>query len=57
MSDYKYEITVKADGYWVGYRDKNGEWQNLDAEPYESFVDAVKYRDYLEEKDRGRVAS
>ena len=53
MNEYKYEIKVKADGYWVGYRDKNGEWQDADNEPYDSFIDAVKYRDFIEE--RGRV--
>ena len=48
MCEYKYEITVRADGYWVGYRDKYGEWHNADSEPHISFIDAVRYRDYIE---------
>ena len=56
MNEYKYEIKVKADGYWVGYRDKNGEWQDADNEPYDSFIDAVKYRDFIEERERQPVS-
>jgi hypothetical protein len=56
MNEYKYEIKVKSDGYWVGYRDKNGEWQNADNEPYDSFIDAVKYRDFIEERKGGPVS-
>jgi hypothetical protein len=57
MSEYKYEIKVKADGYWVGYRDKNGEWRDADSEPYDSFIDAVKYRDFIEERERGPIST
>ncbi len=57
MSEYKYEIKVKADGYWVGYRDMNGEWQDADSEPYDSFIDAVKYRDFIEERERGPIST
>ena len=57
MNEYKYEIKVKADGYWVGYRDKNGEWQDADNEPYDSFIDAVKYRDFIEERERQPVST
>jgi hypothetical protein len=56
MNVHKYEIKVKADGYWVGYRDKNGEWQDADNEPYDSFIDAVKYRDFIEEREREPVS-
>lgn len=57
MNEYKYEIKVKADGYWVGYRDKNGEWQDADNEPYDSFIDAVKYRDFIEERETQPVST
>ena len=50
MNNYKYEIKVRADGFWVGYRDKSGEWIEADSEPYASFIDAVKFRDYMEEE-------
>lgn len=51
MSSHKYEVKVRADGFWVGYRDKNGEWVDADNEPYASFIDAVRFRDYMEEEN------
>jgi len=48
MKEINYEVMVKPDGYWVGYWTMEGLWMSADTEPYTSFVEATKFREFLQ---------
>ena len=48
MNKINYEVIINPDGFWVGYWTREGQWMSADTEPYDSFFEATKFRDFLQ---------
>ncbi len=48
MPTIHYEINISPEGFWVGYNDENGEWQNVESSPCDSFAEATTLREIFQ---------
>jgi hypothetical protein len=49
MAAFKYQIKIDAKGFWVGFIDMKGDWQNVDPLPRSEFDEAEALRSQFQD--------